>query len=467
MNHLLDESSFTIQSLLLKSETDGYINDHTGCSSFSEILNNSQKLAKNIYSGTGKSDSPKRILIPAFHSKLFVESLLAVMFSGNLAIPVNPFLTQGQLKKIKRKFKINYILDKSFPEPGKKKGKLPEIYPDDPAFALLTSGSTGEPKAVALTQKNIFSNAFSVIKTMKLENPGKIAIILPLYHSFALVTQLITTLITGGQIFMAPDFKFPGELINFIRDNQIETLAGVPTNFKLLLMGNELSFESVKHITIAGSSLDPVFAENINKAFPNAKLWVGYGLTEAGPRVTAINDSEPAFKFGSVGKPVAQVMVKIENNEVLVKSPSIMKGYLDDQKTTDQKIIAQWLHTGDLGRIDENGYLYIKGRKDDIFSSGGEKISPLTIERILNKHPAIHSSAVYGKPDSILGNKIIALIQFREDLSVRPGDLLVHCQKYLENYLIPHKFMKVESLPLTSNGKLQRKELPLCQKEKL
>jgi long-chain acyl-CoA synthetase len=465
MNYFLDYSPFTIQGYLLKNKYDKcFIKDQTGKSSFSEIFINSSDLAKNIFSQNGKN---KRYLIPAYHNTFFVESLLAVILSGNIAIPVDPDLTGEHLKKITKKFKIDFIFDKPFPASENQADMLPEIKPDDSVLALLTSGSTGEPKAVVSTIRNILSNAFSVITTMQLENPGKVAIILPLYHSFALVTQLITTLITGGQIFMTPDFKFPGELIDFIVENQIETIAGVPTNFKMLLMGNGIKFESVKHITVAGAALDPVFADNMKNSFPNAKIWVGYGLTEAGPRVTAINDSEPEFKLGSVGRPIDKVDIKIKNNEVLVKGPSIMKGYLDDQKTTYRKIINEWLYTSDLGKIDENGYLYIIGRKDDVFNSGGEKISPLTIERVLNKHPAIHFSAVYGETDPVLGNKIIALIQTEENVSLLPKDLLIYCKKHLENYLIPHKFMKVKSLPLTSNGKLQRKELPLCQKKKL
>jgi long-chain acyl-CoA synthetase len=458
-----DETTFTLQKFFIENKKESLIIDQYGTSSFSEIITNALILARSIYSNIGKN---KRIAVPAFHSVRFVESLLAVMFSGNICIPVNPHLTPEQLKKIVWKFKIDDVIDQSFSGTETGNISLPEIIPEDIAIALLTSGSTGEPKAVALTQQNIFSNALSVIKSMKLENPGKVAIILPLYHSFALVTQLITTLITGGSIYMVPEFKFPGELINFIRDNNIETIAGVPTNFKLLLMGNELIFESVKHITIAGSSLDPGFAENIKKAFPNSEIWVGYGLTEAGPRVTAINDSEPQFKLGAVGRPVDRVQVKINNHEVIVKGPSIMKEYLDDPLTTSEKITNKWLHTGDLGFLDQEGYLYIKGRKDDIFSSGGEKISPLTIERIINKYPEVHSSAVYGEEDSILGNKIIALVQLKEGKLLRPKDLLEHCRKYLENYFVPHKFFKVTSLPLTPNGKLQRKELPKCPKEK-
>jgi long-chain acyl-CoA synthetase len=459
MQKLIYESSLSFQELLLRNNNEKNIIKDSATLSFNEVFSNAINLAKSIYAIKGKGN---RLLVPAFHNIRFVQTLLAIIFSGNIAVPVNPNLPAEQLKKITDKFKIENI-----PDFVKQGDFLPEIKPDDPALVILTSGSTGEPKAVSLTHHGILANALSVIKSMGLEKPGKIAIMLPLYHSFALVTQLITTLISGGQIYLVPEFKFPGELIQFINDNKIETLAGVPTNFKMILMGNELVFSLVKHITVAGAALEPVFAQRIKKAFPNASLWVGYGLTEAGPRVTAINDSEPAFKLGSVGKPIEDVEIKIKNHQVLVKSPSVMAGYLDDQKTTSEKIIAHWLYTGDLGQIDKNGYLFISGRKDDIFISGGEKISPLSIEKIINKYPGVNTSAVYGEPDSILGNKIIALIQTKENVIMKPKDLLLHCRKFLENFLVPHKFMKVTSLPLTANGKLQRKELSQCQKEKL
>ncbi len=454
---------FELLTKLAVSDNSNFIKDENSISTFSELARESIANAKKIFANFGTG---KRFFISADHSVFFVEAFLSVAASGNIAIPVNPSLPTEQLKDLAHKFKIDYIIEDHYPQ-MKKIFKIPELSGDNGAMALLTSGSTGDSKAVVLSHLNILANAASVIESMNIENPGTVALMLPLYHSFALVTQMVTTLLTGGQILMVPDFELPGELIKFIIQNQINTIAGVPTSFKLLLMGNTLKFEHLKHITIAGAALDAALSVEIKKAFPNASLWVGYGLTEAGPRVTAISDNQPEFVHGSVGKPIKGVELKIIDDEVLVKSPSIMVKYLDDKKTTAKKIIDGWLHTGDLGRLDENGHLYITGRKDDIFISGGEKISPLAIERILNKHPDIFSSAVSGENDPIMGSRIIALLQLRESKKIKIRDVIEHCQKHLEHHLVPHKFFKVNALPLTPNGKLKRKELPLCQKEKI
>lgn len=461
---VLNASNFSsLLSELVKTENSYFIKDNKECFSFSDIAINALQNAKNIQNSIGQK---KRFFISAKHTCFFLNAFLSVSASGNFAIPFNPLLSDEQLSELAGRFKADFIIRDvlDFPE---SLSTLKEPGEDSSEIILLTSGSTGDPKGVVLSQKAIFSNAVSVIRSMKLENPGNVGIILPLYHSFALVTQVITTFLTGGNIFLFPDFRLPGELFNFILNNNIETIAGVPSTFRLLLIGNTPCFENVKHITIAGGALEPLFGEKIKKAFPNAEIWVGYGLTEAGPRVTAIPYSDPKFSSGSVGKPIENVNISTNKGCVCVKSPSLMSCYLDDPEITSEKLNDGWLCSDDLGKIDEDGYLYISGRKDDIFISAGEKVSPVAIERVLNSFPGIDISAVYSETDDIMGNIPVALVKQKDNHVLRVKDLKSFCHKHLESHLIPRKFYKVYDLPLTPSGKLKRKELPQWQKEKI
>lgn len=441
------------------------IKDNSSSLSFKNLFQKIKLNSQNIYNNFG---TQKRFLIAANNNIFFTEALLSVICSGNIAIPVNPELNENQISQLINKFHIDYYIKDKLPDISNKDlNPLPDLLPETPALALFTSGTTGEAKLVVMSHENILFNAYSVIKTMNLSKPENLGLILPLYHSFALITQLITTLLTGGNIFFAGNNKYYDELSEFIIKNQINTIAGVPTNFKMLLFGQDKKYDSVKHITVAGASLDKNLAEEIKKSFFNAEIWVGYGLTEAGPRVTAINYNDPKFLKGSVGKPINEVEIKLLNNEILVKSQSNMIEYLDDSDATNKKINHGYLYSGDTGFIDEEGYLYITGRKDDIFMSGGEKISPLLIEKVINHHPDIANCAVFGEEDQIMGKRIIAVIKLKEEKKIRAKELLIHCSGLLDKNQIPHKFFKTEELPMTPNGKIMRKELPLCRKEKI
>ncbi|MFN8577058.1 MAG: class I adenylate-forming enzyme family protein [Candidatus Sericytochromatia bacterium] len=410
--------------------------------------------------------SSKRFFIKANNDIFFIESLFSIIFSGNIAIPINPEFTKEKIDFLKEKFNIDYIIYDSFPKINENNNDF-KISSETPALAIFTSGTTGEAKAVLMSHKNILFNAYSVIKTMNISNPENIGIILPLYHSFALITQLITSFITGANIYLLPKTNNYKDFSDFIIKNKINTMAGVPTNFKMLLFGENKEYPNVKHITIAGASLDKKLAEKIHKSFFNSEIWVGYGLTEAGPRVTAINYNDPKFHNGSVGKSINGVEIIVKDNDILINSKSNMICYLDDKDSTDKKIIDSYLYSGDTGYIDEDGYLYITGRKDDIFISSGEKISPLIIEKVLNYHPNIVNSAIFGEYDDILGKRIIAVVKLKDESIIKAKDLLLHCSNLLEKHQIPHKFFKTNELPMTPNGKIMRRELPKCQKEKI
>lgn len=445
---------FDLVKHFLKSNNENIIVDKEKTITFSELGKNIFELAQYIKNNYGSSNN---VFLPAHRNIQFIEYLLALILSENIPIIINPNINKNdysnlktQIKNLNIEFetlkKESFIIDNFNIENNRK-----------PSLALLTSGSEGTPKIVLMSHEGIFNNVNTVIKNMNLENPNNVGIILPLYHSFALVTQLFTTLVSGGNIFISDKIMFPKEIEDFIIKNNINTFAGVPSNFSFLISNSDKVFENIKHITCAGAGLEYDLAQKIKNKFPNTQLWVGYGLTEAGPRVTAINYDDDKFQKHSVGKAIENVKIEIIDDEIVIESNSLMINYLNDFNSN--KIVNGKLFSGDTGYIDKEGYLYITGRKDNVFSSNGEKIYPQVIENVLNNHESILQSAVYGKTCDISGNRIVALVKTKESIQLNKKEIIKYCRNNLESYMIPFSFIEVKELPMTENGKIKRKEL--------
>lgn len=447
--------------LISTQKTSFFVSDEKEQISFSDLGLYAIKKAYLLNEQFGKNH---RFLIYAHNSVSFAKELLSIIYSENLPLVVNPHYSEKKIQQLIEKFKVNFVVNNN-------ELKIINAEQSEKVFlgaciGIFTSGSTGDEKAVILKNEALLANVKAVIETMNLHEPENVGVLLPMYHSFALVTQFFTTLLTGGKIFFNNN-SFAGNISTFITNNQINSLAGVPTTFKTLLLGQDEIFNNVKHITVAGASLDPIFAKQIKTFFPNSQLWVGYGLTEAGPRVTAIEYDDPNFEKGSVGKAITGVEIKTSKiGEILVKSDSNMNFYLDDETATKTKLINDFLHSGDLGKVDSEGYLYVIGRSDDVFMSGGEKISPLLIERILNTHEKVEHAYIYGENDDFLGKKIVAVVKFKSEIA-SAKELYQHCLKHLERFFVPKIFYQVANFPMTHNGKIKRKDLEWWEKKKL
>lgn len=326
---------------------------------------------------------------------------------------------------------------------------------DDAALVLFTSGSSGQPKGVVLGHAQILANLAAVASAMNLAEPDSVAVMLPLHHSFALITQLLLTLGTGGELHLLPAQGLPGEKLAYLRTHAIHRLAGVPTHFRLLLDDAGIRLPELRHVKVAGAALDAELAARMRIAMPSAELWVGYGLTEAGPRVSALSDRDSHFARGSAGRALPGVELRIVAGELQLKSPALMTGYLDQPEATAAAFADGWLRTGDTARL-AGDYLYILGRSDELFQVAGEKIAPLEIENALLGCPGVTAAAVYGEPDAIFGSRLVALIQGEVDLP----RLRRYARAQLQPEKRPQSWYAVSGLPLTPNGKLRRKELP-------
>lgn len=334
-----------------------------------------------------------------------------------------------------------------------------------PALTLWTSGSTGTPRGVVLSREGLEANIEAICTSMNLppvspqSQPEAMLVLLPLHHAFALVSQVLLTLHRGGDLHLLSQ-NMVGEWLPYLQQNQITHTAGVPSQWRslLLLPQTESRETALQHIQVAGAALDAPTAQALQERFPNAEIWMGYGLTEAGPRVSAQRyELHPQTQALSVGQPLAGIDWHIREQVLYIHSPATMMGYLGDPEATQKVLQAGWLRTGDLAEY-RGEALWILGREDDVFQSGGEKIVPLEIERILCLLPEVQAAAIWAEPDPLLGERIVAGVVSQSQISRRT--LRQHMTQHLPRTKHPRQWKRFVHLPLNSNGKLQRQLLP-------
>ncbi|HEY9854393.1 MAG TPA: class I adenylate-forming enzyme family protein [Stenomitos sp.] len=343
--------------------------------------------------------------------------------------------------------------------------------PDDVATILYTSGTTGTPKGVCLTHRGLIANARAIAETLPMTEHPSTAIALPLNHAYPLISQLLSTLLIGGtvQLFRGLAFAFP--VLQEIQREAIESFSGMPSTFRMLAQLEDLSeldLSCVRYVCSAGAPLRPEDLPCIRQVFPQARIFNNYGLSEAGPRVAAIEDSDPAFHRGSVGKAIAGVRLRVIADgvpagpgvvgEVQIQTPAVMVGYWNAPAESQLAREGEWLRTRDMGYLDADGYLFLYGRREDVVTSGGDKISPFEVEDVLQRHPSIREAAVIGAADPMRGERIVAWVVPTVE-AFDPQEAIRHCTSHLARHKCPHEVRLLDRLPKTKNGKIQRHKL--------
>ena len=340
-----------------------------------------------------------------------------------------------------------------------------------------TSGSTGNPKGVMLTHSNIVAATKSITEYLENNIDDVIINVLPLSFDYGLYNVLMPFHF-GGTVVLEKAFISPHQLIGLVRKETVTGLPLVPTIVTLLLKFNHLQqydLSTIRYITSTGQALPIVHVLKLRELFPKAKIYSMYGLTEC-KRVSYLPPDELLLKPNSVGKAMPRVEVYLVNEsgnqisqpgvtgELVVKGPNIMQGYWNLPEETakvlkknemDEKV----LHTGDLFKMDEDGYLYFIGRKDDVIKTAGERVSPKEIEEVVYQLEGINEVAVYGVADEILGQAIKLTVTLKENSNVTRESISEYCSQYLEKSMLP-KYIEIQhELPKTSNGKIDKRAL--------
>ena len=339
----------------------------------------------------------------------------------------------------------------------------------DLAVILYTAGTTGRPKGVALSHGNLASNARAAASLYELDRTAWSLAVLPLSHSYGL-TVMNAGNILGTRAVLLRWFT-PERVLETIERFRVQAMAGVPTMYVYLLNYPEAGRFDTSSMRSWGSGAAPLpleIVEPFEKTF-GGRLMEGYGLTEASPVVSAHRLSG-VRKLGSVGQPIPGVEVAIlddddrpvptgEPGEVCVRGPNVMLGYYRLPEETAKTLRHGWLHTGDVGRVDHDGFLYIVERKKDVIIRGGFNIYPREVEDVLYAHPHVAEAAVIGMPDAVMGEDVLAFVALKSGAVATAEEIIGFCQARLAKFKCPKQVRFVDALPKSPIGKILRKEL--------
>ena len=335
------------------------------------------------------------------------------------------------------------------------------------AQIIYTSGTTGRPKGVMLSHRNLSANSRSIVKYLSLNSRDSVLVVLPFHYSYG-NSLLITHLAVGARLVLAKDFVFWNRVLDLMEQQEVTGFAGVPSTFALILFRSNVAerrFPHLRYMTCAGGGLLPTHVETVREVFPDSQLFLMYGQTEATARLSSLMPEDIDRKFGSIGRGIDRVTLMVldedsrtippgEVGEIVARGPNIMLGYWNDPEGTRKVLRSEGLRTGDLARIDEDGYIFIVGRRSDMIKSGAYRISPHEIEDIILRRPDVAEVAVVGQPDDVWGEIPVAFVVAAGEAD--SDAILAACRRALPRYKQPRCIHIVDSLPRTSSGKVRR-----------
>jgi long-chain acyl-CoA synthetase len=420
------------------------------------------------------------------NSPEFVYTYLAVSALGAVIVPFNRMLTENEVAYIAEDASMTHIVTMKTLEIDSKYKQIvipqveetilstpPVTLPylnrseNDVNTIIYTSGTTGKPKGAMLTHKNLISNAISSIDHFQLTADDVNLCVLPMFHSFAWTVCVSTSLYVGATIVIEETFH-PKNIIQRIREEKATIVAGVPAMYSYYLsLGTKEDFVSVTDFISGGAALPVEILEKFEAKY-DIQICEGYGLSESSP-VVSINPVRKT-KPGSIGRALKDVTVEIvddknnvlgagETGEIVVKGPNVMKGYKNLPEATEKAIVGDWLHTGDVGYIDEDGYIFIVDRIKDIIIVAGLNVYPREIEELIYSYGGILEAAVIGENDSKRGEIPVAFIAVENKDSFDLDGLEAYLQKNLAQFKWPKKVTIMDALPKNATGKIMKREL--------
>lgn len=451
----------------------------------------------------------ERVALLLHNSPEYLCACFALFQLGAIAVPINTYLVAEE---------INYILENSgtcaiittkefyqlitkeqelpitlrnvifTTEDGKDVLSLEEVKQRgegsaDPTFAdsrapavlIYTSGTTGRPKGVILTHENLASNIKAGAQRFKLKRSDRFLVFLPMFHSFTLTVSILLPIYVGAKIILLPGIRRE-KIKEAIVKHRPTVLLGVPTVYNMLsnasmsLLARWLN--PIKLYICGGAPLPLEVRQRFEKTY-GRRLLEGYGLSEASP-VVSINPPKKA-KACSVGLPLPGIDVKVVDEqgkelgpeqvgELIVQGPNVMQGYWQNSEATNEVIKEGWLYTGDMARLDKDGYIYLVDRKKELIIVRGMNVYPREIEDVLHQHPAVSEVAVIGIPDHSRGEVPKAFIVIKQESQNIEKELRELAKKHLAPYKVPHHIEFRPELPKTGSGKIAKQQLRIEHK---
>jgi malonyl-CoA/methylmalonyl-CoA synthetase len=449
--------------------------------------------------GVEKGD---RVILFFQKSVGFVVAHLALQKMGVIAVPLNPEFKKSEISYLLEDAKAKLVLSGTEQEAIIKeidsgltniviRTEIPyqdldffrsapdsippvDVGPEDPGLIIYTSGTTGKPKGAVLAQENLVHDAKNITKIWEISDSDVLCHSLPLFHVHGLNYALHTSLMAGAHVVMLDRFspeKVMGVLSRRAGEYVCDVFMAVPSMYSKMLnyLGEEkLNFEHMRLWTSGSAPLSVKDFERIKKVFGKEPV-EREGMSETGMNFS--NQIRGMRKPGSIGVPLPDLEVRIvdpltlvdvapgETGEIWLKGPSIIKGYWRKPEVTADSFEKGWFKTGDLGRVDDDGYYYLTDRLKHIIISGGENISPKEVEEVINKLDNVVDSAVVGIEDEKWGEKVVAAVVTRPDSKVEAQDIQEFCREYLHKWKCPKEIIFIKELPKNTMGKVLKDEI--------
>ncbi len=342
----------------------------------------------------------------------------------------------------------------------------------DLASIIYTSGSTGRSRGAMLSHLNLVANTRSIVDYLHLRPDDSVLNVLPFYYVYG-KSLLNTHAAVGGKIVIENRFLFPETALDTLEHEACTGLSGVPSTYAILLNRSSIAQRKLPHlryVTQAGGAMSPALTRRLAATLPGKQIYVMYGATEAGARLTYLDPHDLPRKVGSIGKAIPNVALRVldeegqecgidEPGEIVARGSNLMSGYWNDPEETAKVLCAEGYRTGDLGRRDAEGFFYVVGRKKEMIKAGAHRISPKEIEEAILEHTDVHEAAVIGVQDEILEEAIHAFVVFRPGSTATATDLEKFLERRLPAYKMPSRYEIRGDLPKSGAGKILKASL--------
>ena len=348
-----------------------------------------------------------------------------------------------------------------------------DVSDSDLAAIIYTSGSTGLPRGVMLTHRNFVANAQSIVSYLQLTSADRVMCVLPFSYVYGL-SLLHTHLAVGGSLVIENRSAFPNVVFDAMAEHEVTGFAGVPSTFTLMLHRSNVDagrLPSLRYVTQAGGRMVPAKIAEWRARGPRSDFYVMYGATEAAARLTYVPPADLERKPGSIGRPIPNVEVGVltedgraaapgEVGELVARGANIASGYWNRPEETAERFAAGGYRTGDLGYLDEDGFLFLVGRRHDMIKVGANRVGAREIEDVLLEHASVLETAVVAAPHDLLGEAPVAFVALKASMADAEGALRAFCAARLAAYKVPLRVVVVAELPkLTGSGKPDRQSI--------
>lgn len=398
----------------------------------------------------------------------FIVNFFSILKARAVAVPVNTALKGPEVEHIINDSGASLVIAASG---VKRRSASPIQAPSGAASIIYTSGTTGFPKGAVLTHANYLFDAQRLAEAARMTEADRFLGFLPLFHVNAQVVTLLAPLWVGGSMVLMEKFT-PKEFLGLLSKHRCTAFSAVPSVYSVLLSlpaSDHYDLSSLR-FCICGAAPMPVEVFERFEARFRAHILEGYGLSE-GTCVSSVNPPPPGpRKIGSIGLPIKDQEMRIvdeegrelgrgQPGEIVIRGKKVMSGYWNNPQATAEALRGGWLHTGDLGYRDEEGYFFIAGRKKEMIIRAGENIYPKEIEEALHRHPAVAEAAVVGLADRRWGEEVAAFIVLKEGASLTAKEVKAYLKDKIADYKIPRRIEFVPALPKTATGKIQKHRL--------